>query len=97
MLDPNFVEKLAQAIWARMIPQIELVKNAFIGGDPNSRTGNKVLPRLLTVREAAAYIGRSVSALYKLVARREIGCVRHGRNLRFDRVELDRWIERDRV
>jgi excisionase family DNA binding protein len=51
----------------------------------------------MNVKQAAAYLGRSESALFHLVAKREIPFVKHGRNLRFDRLELDKWIERDKV
>jgi excisionase family DNA binding protein len=54
--------------------------------------------RLLTVAEAAEYLGRpGASSIYHLVYRKEIPCVTHGRNLRFDVRELDKWIERDKV
>lgn len=87
MFDQNFVDRLAQALVARILPQIQ------------NGNGAKATPkRLLSVKEAAAYLGRkSVSSIYHLVARREIPCVKHGRNLRFDVKELDRWIEGDRV
>jgi excisionase family DNA binding protein len=67
---------------------------------PQLQNGNgpKATPkRLLTVKEAAAYLGRSESAIYHLVARREIPVVRTGRTLRFLRDDLDRLCEKDRA
>jgi excisionase family DNA binding protein len=99
MFDPKTLDQLAQALVARIIPQLQ---NGGGNGDPPGaspfRNGTKPLPkRLLTIKEAAAYLGRSVSAVYHLVARGELACVRHGRNLRFDLDELNRWIERDKT
>jgi excisionase family DNA binding protein len=89
MFDQNFIERLAQALAARIIPQIQN------GNGHGSKPAQK---RLLTIKEAADYLGRpSASSIYHLVARRELPCVRHGRNRRFDVKELDRWIEGDRV
>jgi excisionase family DNA binding protein len=85
MWDQKFIEQLAQALAARILPQVQ------------NANGNKSYPRLMNVKQAAAYLGRSRSALFHLVARREIPCVKHGRNLRFDRLELDKWIERHKV
>jgi excisionase family DNA binding protein len=85
MWDDKFIQQLAQALAARIVPQIQNVNPA------------KQYPRLMTVTQAAAYLGRSQSALFHLVARREIPCIKHGRNLRFDRVELDKWIDGDKV
>jgi len=85
MWDQKFIDQLAQALTARIAPQIQ-----------NNNPG-KMYPRLMNVKQAAAYLGRSESALFHLVARREIPCIKHGRNLRFDRLELDKWIERDKV
>jgi excisionase family DNA binding protein len=80
MLDPRIVEQIAEAVKAKLLPHLQ-------------NGGSKITPRLLTVKQASELIGRSESALYKLVARREMFCVRHGRNLRFDVKEIDRWIE----
>ena len=98
MAELTLADKIAQEVVARILPHIEVVRNLHVSGDPASRNGNKVLPkRLLTIKEAAAYLGRSVSAVYHLVSRREIACVRHGRNLRFDIRELDRWIKKGKA
>ena len=94
MFDEKTLQQIAHAVSVRVVA---LMQNGNSGGDPNSRNGNKVLPRLLTIKEAAVYLGRSESALYHLKARREIPYVMHGRNLRFDRVALDRWLEADRT
>jgi excisionase family DNA binding protein len=53
--------------------------------------------RLLTVREAAEYLGTTPSTLYSKVWRREIPFIKWGRSVRFDRVDLDDLIEQLRV
>jgi excisionase family DNA binding protein len=47
--------------------------------------------RYMTIKQCSVYIGRSVTAIYRLVARREIPFIRNGRNLRFDKVAVDAW------
>jgi excisionase family DNA binding protein len=49
--------------------------------------------RLLTVDEAAKYLGRSARAVRHLIATRNLPVVREGRSVHLDRPELDRWIE----
>ncbi len=89
--NPQIVDQIVQAIVARLLPHLQS------GGNGNGSGTKPPLRKLLTIKEASIYLSRSESALYHLVARREIAVVRHGRNLRFDVKELDRWIEGDRV
>jgi hypothetical protein len=51
--------------------------------------------RLMDIEEAALYLGMSTHAL-RHKAGREIPCVRIDSKLRFDRRDLDRWIDRAR-
>jgi excisionase family DNA binding protein len=53
--------------------------------------------RLLTVREAAEYLGTTPKTLYKRVWRREVPFIKLGRSVRFDRKDLDLIIEKARV
>jgi excisionase family DNA binding protein len=80
MFDERFVTALATEIAARISPQIQ-----HRNGKPETR--------LLTVRQAAAYIGRTEQALQHLIHKREIVVVRKGRRVHLDRSDLDRWIE----
>jgi hypothetical protein len=50
-------------------------------------------PRLVSVNEAAAYIGRTPKALRQMIASGAIAVVREGSRLHLDRVDLDRRIE----
>jgi len=49
-------------------------------------------PRLLSVHDAAAYLGRSPSALRHLIAQGMIPAVRQGARLHLDRADLDAWL-----
>ena len=80
MFDERFVTALAVEIAARINPQIQR---------RNGATAN----RLLSVKEAAAYIGRTEQALQHLIHKRDIVVVRKGRRVHLDRTDLDRWIE----
>lgn len=50
-------------------------------------------PRLLSVNEAAAYIGRTPKALRHMIAHGAIPAVREGSRVHLDRADLDRWVE----
>jgi len=53
--------------------------------------------RLLTVNQAAEYLGTTPSTLYSKIWRREIPFVKWGRSVRFDVSDLDEMIERSKV
>jgi excisionase family DNA binding protein len=50
-------------------------------------------PRLLSVSEAAIYLGRTQKALRHMVANGAIPAVREGSRVHLDRADLDRWVE----
>ena len=81
----EIVDRVAARIAARMQSKI---------GIQNIRGA---APRLLTVREAATYIGRTEQAIQHLIHRRELIVVRRGRHVHFDRADLDRWIEGNKI
>jgi excisionase family DNA binding protein len=53
--------------------------------------------RLLMVQDAARYLAVSASTLYGWVYQRRIPFVKVGRALRFDRADLDGFIEKNRI
>lgn len=61
------------------------------------RSTTALPPRLLTVAEAATYLGTTTSWLYELVARHDIPCVRIGRAVRITGDALSRTPVRPRV
>ena len=60
--------------------------------DPAS-AGCGIVPRLLSVEQAAIRIGRSKEAVQHMVASRKLPTVRDGRRVFLDIEDLDRWIE----
>jgi excisionase family DNA binding protein len=55
-----------------------------------------ITPRLIRPKEASAYIAVSERTLWKLTQTRAIPAVRLGRAVRYDVVDLDRFIEKNK-
>lgn len=55
------------------------------------------MQRLLSVREAAHYMGLSPHTLYTMVSQRRIPYVKVGRLTKFDVVLLDAWLKQHTV
>jgi excisionase family DNA binding protein len=53
-----------------------------------------VSPRLLTVEQAAGYLGRSKASVQHMVSERVLPTVRSDRRVFLDIQDLDRWIDR---
>jgi excisionase family DNA binding protein len=49
--------------------------------------------KLMTVNEAAAYLGLSVHTLYSWTSQRKVPFVKLGNRVRFDRKKLDAWVD----
>jgi excisionase family DNA binding protein len=75
-----------------VIPPVDVAKEQR---EPITRSGPVIEPRWLDVDTAAQYLCMTRPALYHQVARLQLPFVRHGRLLRFDRVALDRWLEKE--
>jgi excisionase family DNA binding protein len=71
---------------------LDLLADAIAGRVMARMLADKPEP-LLTVEEAAKYLGRSARAVRHLIATGSLPVVREGRSIRLDRRELDRWIE----
>lgn len=56
-----------------------------------------VAPRLLSVVDAARYLGRSTWAIYRMVGAREIAVVRDGKRVLLDVRDLEAWIARHKI
>jgi excisionase family DNA binding protein len=63
----------------------------------SARLNQSQEPRLLTVDDAAAYIGRTPKALRHMIASGTVPAVREGSRVHLDRADLDRWIELRKV
>ncbi len=55
-------------------------------------SGDYILPRLMSVRNAGTYIGRSESGVWGLIRKGELKTVKSDRRTMLDRVDLDLWI-----
>jgi len=56
----------------------------------------RVQPVLLSVKDAAVYLGRSEQAIQHLIFSHELPVVRVGRRVHLDRRDLDLWIEKNK-
>jgi excisionase family DNA binding protein len=54
-------------------------------------------PRLMSVNEAAVYIGRSPKALRHMIASGTVPAVREGSRVHLDRADLNQWVEMRKV
>ena len=57
-------------------------------------TAGIITPRLLSVPDAATYLGRTPKAIRRLIEKRELPVVRMGRRIHLDIRLLDRLIDR---
>ncbi len=53
---------------------------------------DSIAPRLFDIQQVATYTGLSVHTLYTMVSQRRIPFVKIGRLTKFDRGEIDKWI-----
>jgi Helix-turn-helix domain len=83
-LGPGFINALAAQLAHRIIG---------ILSEKNAVLRPKGLPRLMTVRQAAFYLGRTRSSLEHLIHRRIVPVVRIDRRVFIDRLRLDKLIE----
>ena len=58
-----------------------------------SQDPSHLYPRLLTVDQAAVYLGRTREAIQHLVASGKVPTVRADRRVFLDRSDLDKWID----
>ena len=56
-----------------------------------------VKPRLLTVEQAATYLGRTLEAVQHLIAAAKVRVVRTDRRVFLDVRDLERWIEENKT
>lgn len=59
--------------------------------------GPSIRPRLLTVKEASVYLGRSIPSVRELIWAGTLPIVRVGRRIHLDLIDLDKWIEGHKI
>jgi excisionase family DNA binding protein len=62
-----------------------------------SQEPNRLYPRLMTVDQAAVYLGRTREAVQHLVSSGKVPTVRADRRVFLDRNDLDRWIDENKT
>ncbi len=60
--------------------------------------GSKPMSRLLTLKESAAYVGRSVPSMRELLYGHELKCIQKGNGkIWVDIRDLDAWIDKNKA
>jgi len=70
---------------------------AKVGARLSGREGMQMQKRLLTVEEAAAYLGRTKEAVQHMIAAGKLPTVKSDRRVFLDIRDLDAWIERNKI
>jgi len=63
----------------------------------SGREGGKIRKRLLTVEEAAVYLGRTKEAVQHLLAAGKLPSVKSDRRVFLDIQDLDKWIVQNKL
>jgi excisionase family DNA binding protein len=74
----------------------EKVAERLQNGDQGGSANGEVRPRLLTVEQAAVYIGRTKDAVHHMIAGGKLPTVRSDRRVFIDMRDLDAWIEENK-
>jgi excisionase family DNA binding protein len=93
-IQPRPNTKLAQAIELFAQKVAERVEERVI--DRLEHMAPQIQPALLSVRDAATYLGRSEQSIQHLIFSQELPVVRVGRRVHLDRRDLDAWIEKNK-
>jgi excisionase family DNA binding protein len=81
---PNFnLDQMLDALADRVADRLR---------DVSASAGSSLRPRLLTVEQAAVYIGRSKEAVQHMVSSGKVPTVRSDRRVFVDVEDLDAWI-----
>ena len=78
-----FASKVAERVEEKVIERLE-------------HMAPQIQPALLSVRDAATYLGRSEQSIQHLIFSHELPVVRVGRRVHLDRRDLDLWIEKNK-
>ncbi|MGD0798631.1 MAG: helix-turn-helix domain-containing protein [Acidobacteriaceae bacterium] len=88
MTDDPAMLMLVKAVAAEVVTQLKVEIGRLSGPD--------VRPALLTVKQAAVYLGRSEQSVQHLILQKALPVVRIGRRVHLDCRDLDAWIERNK-
>jgi excisionase family DNA binding protein len=60
---------------------------------PAAQKSDLIAPRLMSIPQAAEYLGRTVDAVENMIRNGKLLTVRGDRRVQFDREDLNHWIE----
>ena len=66
-------------------------------GQGMSNPRSPLKKRLYSIPEAAEYLGRSIWSVRELIWGGKLPCVKVGRRIHLDIIDLDQWIEKNKV
>ncbi len=92
MWDERIIAEVAARIAARILV---IIQNAISAGAVG-KSGARINPKVLTVKQAAQYIGRTERAVQHLIFNHELPVIRAGRRVHLLREDLDTWILHNR-
>ena len=81
---------------ASLVKAVAVEVATLLRGEIAGMTAPQIQPALLTVKQAAVYLGRSEQSMQHLVFEKEIPVVRVGRRVHLHRRDLDAWIEKNK-
>jgi excisionase family DNA binding protein len=87
---PESLDMLVGAIAGQVAAQVKAELLAQLQHPP------QVQAVLLSVKDAAVYLGRSEQSIQHLIFAHELPVVRVGRRVHLDRRDLDLWIEKNK-
>jgi excisionase family DNA binding protein len=93
-IQPRPSSKVAQAIDLFASKVAERVEQQVI--ERLEHMAPQIQPALLSVRDAATYLGRTEQSIQHLIFSQELPVVRVGRRVHLDRRDLDAWIEKNK-
>jgi len=92
----NFVQYPEAACLDPFIEQLATKVAEKFAADRTNSVTPEIHPRLLTLKQAGRYIGRTQTAMRHLVAEGRIPTVRSDRRVLVDIHDLDKWIEENK-
>jgi hypothetical protein len=82
--------EMSNAIQTRFVMPTQAVEHG------HQATESRLQRRIIGVREAAQYLGRTEKSIRHLVQRRKLRCIRADGRVMFDLVDLNAWIDMNR-
>jgi excisionase family DNA binding protein len=82
--------------WEPLIDEVANRVAAKVSAELATAAGHVVKPRLLTLEQAAIYIGRTLAAIQHMISEGRMPTVRSDRRVFVDIRDLDQWIEQNK-